>query len=150
MSKQQMADAVTLRAGDSIVKTLTFTLAAGEDAARITLLLTRMQANSEHSAVGRARCIVLECDPASPAAAETVISSAGGLGSPRARFQAELRGVVPVSICGGSYGPVFCVFAYRDGRPATGFEVDANQRFAIEVADDAASVDAGPSINGFA
>ena len=53
------------------------------------------------------------------------------------------------SICGGTYVPVFCVFAYADGRPTTAFEIDADQRFTLEVADDASAVDAGPSITGF-
>jgi hypothetical protein len=141
-----MPNSAKFSAGDSISKTLTFTLAAGEEASRITLLLTRTDAHSEHPAIGRARCLVLEADDPSPC----VSPGATVATLPRARCQAELRGVIPASICGGSYTPVFCVFAYVDGRSPTGFEIDADQRFTIEIADDAAAVDSGPSISAFA
>jgi hypothetical protein len=146
-----MAQACTLHAGDSIGKTLTFTLAAGEAATCVSLLLTRVHARSEHPAIGRARCIVLEANNAgkAPCEAPIVAAAASATPAPRERFVAELRGIIPASICGGTYTPVFCLFAYADGRPATAFEIDADQRFAFEVADDAAAVDAGPSISGF-
>jgi hypothetical protein len=72
-----------------------------------------------------------------------------GAAEDAARITLLLTGVVPASIRGGSYRPVFCVFAYIDGRPAMGFESGAKQRFAIEIADDAASVVADPSVSGF-
>lgn len=142
-----MPEAMTLQAGSPIVKRLTFTLAAGEEVSRITLLLTRLEARSEHPTIGRARCIVLQSDNPS-----RELGKPGGepaVALPRARFVADLHGVVPRSICGGSYTPVFCMFTYIDERPPTGFEIDADQRFAIEIADDATAVDAGPSITGF-
>lgn len=144
-----MPDTATLHAGDPIAKTLTFTLLAGEEASCISLLLTRRRAQSEHSAAGRARCIVLEAEALGAAEPAPAIVPAAAAPSPRGRFVAELHGVVPASICGGTYVPVFCVFAYADGRPTTAFEIDADQRFTLEVADDASAVDAGPSITGF-
>jgi hypothetical protein len=141
-----MPEATVVHAGDSVDATLTFTLAAGEEASRITLLLTRTQAHSEHSAVGRARCIVLESSSDAPWTPDTTIHPTGIGDAPRARFQAALRGVVPASICGGTYTPVFCFFAYANGQPTTGFEIDADQRFALRIADDSATVDAGPAI----
>jgi hypothetical protein len=141
-----MAKATVVHAGDSVDATLTFTLAAGERASRITLLLTRTQARSEHSSIGRARCIVLESSSDEAWTPNTKIQAADIGDAPRARFQAALRGVVPASICGGTYTPVFCFFAYANGQPTTGFEIDADQRFNVEVADDNASVDAGPEI----
>jgi hypothetical protein len=144
-----MPETAAFHAGDSIVRTLAFTLAAGEEASRVTLLLTRARAQSEHPTTGRSRCIILEADGPGPPAPDAAIVPAAAVPAPRTRFTAQLRGVIPASICGGSYNPVFCIFAYRDGRAATGFEIDADQRFVVEVADDAASVDAGPSIMGF-
>lgn len=141
-----MREATIVHAGDAVDATLTFTLAAGEKASRITLLLTRTQAQSEHSTTGRARCIVLESSSDAPWTPDTTIRPAGIGDAPRARFQAALRGVVPASICGGTYTPVFCFFAYANGQPSTGFEIDADQRFAVKVVDDSASVDAGPAI----
>jgi hypothetical protein len=141
-----MPEATMVHAGESVSATLTFTLAAGEEASRITLLLTRTQAQSEHSALGRARCIVLESSSAAPWTPDATIRPAGVSDAPRARFQAELRGIVPVSICGGTYTPVFCFFAYAGGQPTTGFEIDADQRFVVRVADDSTAVDAGPAI----
>ena len=141
-----MPEATMVHAGESVSATLTFTLAAGEKASRITLLLTRTQAQSEHSALGRARCIVLESGSNAPWTPDTTIRPAGISDTPRARYQAKLRGVVPASICGVTYIPVFCFFAYADGGPTTGFEIDADQRFAFRVADDSASVDPGPVI----
>jgi hypothetical protein len=108
--------------------------------------LTRTQAQSEHSALGRARCIVLESSSAAPWTPDTTIHAAGIGDAPRTRFAAELRGIVPASICGGTYAPVFCFFAYANGQPSTGFEIDADQRFEVMVADDSSSVDAGPAI----
>ena len=145
-----MSNATMLRAGDTIVKTLTFTLAAGEQASFITLLLTRTQARSEHPTIGRARCVVLTAQNANPRSMDGAIAPAATIPAPRERFVAELRGVVPASISGGDYIPVFCLFAYADGRAATGFEIDADQRFTLAIADDADSVDPGPSITGFA
>ncbi len=145
-----MSNATMLRAGDTIVKTLTFTLAAGEDASCITLLLTRTQAQSEHPTIGRARCVVLTAANANPRSVDGPIASAAAVPAPRGRFVAELRGVVPASICAGDYTPVFCIFAYADDRAATGFEIDADQRFTVAITADADSVDAGPSIIGFA
>jgi hypothetical protein len=141
-----MPEATLVHAGDAVDATLTFTLAAGEEASRITLLLTRTQSHSEHSAMGRARCIVLESSSDAAWTPDTTIRSAGIGDTPRKRFQAALRGVVPASICGGTYAPVFCFFAYANGRPTTGFEIDADQRFSVKVVDDSASVDAGPVI----
>jgi hypothetical protein len=141
-----MPQATLVHAGDTVDATLTFTLAAGEEASRITLLLTRTEARSEHSSLGRARCIVLESSSDAPWTPETTIHSTGIGDAPRGRFQAPLRGIVPASICGGTYAPVFCFFAYADGQPTTGFEIDADQRFSVKVADDSASVDAGPAI----
>jgi hypothetical protein len=145
-----MSNGARLQAGDEIVKTLIFTLAAGEEASRITLLMTRTQAQSERSALGRSRCVVLTAENPNPLTGAASIVPAAAVAGPRGRYQAELRGAVPVSICGGSYMPVFCTFEFTDGRPATGFEIDADQRFIIEIADDAASTDSGPAINGFA
>lgn len=147
-----MPNAGTLHAGDTIAKTLTFTLAAGEAATCVNLLLTRVHARSEHPTIGRARCIVLEANNTGKVDPEAAIvaTAASATPAPRERFIAELRGVIPASICGGTYTPVFCLFTYADGRPATAFEIDADQRFAFEVADDASAVDAGPSISGFA
>jgi hypothetical protein len=141
-----MPEATAVHAGDAVDATLTFTLAAGEEASRITLLLTRTQAQSEHSAMGRARCIVLESSSDAAWTPATTIRPADMGDAPRKRFQAALRGLVPASICGGTYTPVFCFFAYANGRPSTGFEIDADQRFTVRVADDSASVDAGPAI----
>ena len=147
-----MPKAGTLHAGDSVAKTLTFTLAAGEAATCVSLLMTREHARSEHPAIGRARCIVLEANNVGFPNSEAPIVAAAPTPTPapRERFVAELHGVIPASICGGTYAPVFCLFAYADGRPATAFEIDADQRFTFEVADDASAVDAGPSISGFA
>ncbi len=145
----RMPHAIMYQAGDSISRTLTFTLAAGEEAARITLLLTRTDARSEHPTMGRARCVVLESDNPSPCAPPAGVAPEA-VPLPRGRCQAELHGTIPASICGGSYNPVFCVFTYQDGRPSTGFEIDADQRFIVEIADDASAVDAGPSITSFA
>jgi hypothetical protein len=141
-----MREATVMHAGESVAAKLTFTLAVGEEAARITLLLTRTQAQSEHSTMGRARCIVLESSSDAAWTSDTTIRPAGIGTAPRSRFAAELRGVVPASICGGTYTPVFCFFAYANGQPSTGFEIDADQRFAVRVADDSSSVDAGPVI----
>ena len=139
----------TLHAGQSIDKTLTFTLAAGEEASCVSLILTRLHAQSEHAALGRARCIVLEARRANASSADSAILAAAAVPAPRARFVAELRGVIPAAICGGTYAPAFCIFAYADGRPTTAFEIDADQRFALDVADDASATDAGPSISAF-
>ena len=141
-----MPGATAVHAGDAVDATLTFTLAAGEQASRITLLLTRTEAHSEHSATGRARCIILESSSDAAWTPDTTIRPSGTGDAPRKRFQAALRVVVPASICGGTYTPVFCFFAYADGQPSTGFEIDADQRFTLKVADDSASVDAGPAI----
>jgi hypothetical protein len=141
-----MLETMVVHAGDAVVATLTFTLAAGEQASRITLLLTRTSSQSEHSAMGRARCIVLESSSDAPWTPDTTIHAAGIGDTPRTRYQAPLRGIVPASICGGTYAPVFCFFAYANGAPTTGFEIDADQRFAVKVVDDSASVDAGPAI----
>lgn len=143
---QHMPKATVVHAGDAVSATLTFTLAAGEEASRVTLLMTRTQAHSEHSAVGRARCIILESSREPAGRSQSAIRAAGIGDAPRARFQTELRGIVPASICGGTYAPVFCFFAYANGQPTTGFEIDADQRFAVTVADDADAVDAGPAI----
>ncbi len=141
-----MAEGTRYHAGDSIAKRLTFTLAAGEEATRITLLLTRTQSQSVRPTIGRARCIILEADRTGSQPSNSAISAAPPAGAPRTRFDADLRGVVPASICGGTYCPVFCVFDYAGGRPPTGFEIDADQRFAIEVADDGTAIDAGPAV----